>query len=104
MKLVKVLLIILVVLAVIAAGFWRFFLRYQVPFAHIATAYSAKQVCSCRFVAGRDMESCMGDFTLDISAVTISEDDDVITAKVVPLAITSQARFEEGLGCALVKP
>ena len=59
-------------------------------------------VCSCRFVAGREMDSCMQDFTVDISAVTVSEEEDTITASVLGGAIKSRAAFEDGLGCALV--
>ncbi|MEE9381153.1 MAG: hypothetical protein V3V03_07095 [Hyphomonadaceae bacterium] len=116
MKLVKVLLIVIAVLAIIAAGFWQFFLKDQIPYARVATAYGAKQVCSCRFVAEREMASCMGDFTLDISAVsfevassrvtengTVATEDTVI-ASVLGGLIKSEARFEPGLGCALVKP
>ena len=119
MKLVKVLLIVIAVLAVIAAGFWQFFLKDQIPYARVATAYGAKQVCSCRFIAEREMESCMGDFTLDISAVRFRSciipgqhektercitTEDTVIASVLGGLIKSEARFEPGLGCALVKP
>ncbi len=102
MKLVKVFAVIAVVLAIGAGIGWQVWLKDQVAYAKVATAYRAKMVCSCRFVAGREMDSCMQDFTVDISAVTVSEEEDTITASVLGGAIKSRAAFEDGLGCALV--
>lgn len=116
MKLVKVLLIVIAVLAVIAAGFWQFFLKDQIPYARVATAYGAKQVCSCLFVAKRELASCQTDFTNDVSAINFiitssrsvengqASAEDTVTASVLGGLIKSEARFEPGLGCALVKP
>ena len=117
MKFVKVILIILAVLAVAFGAFWQFYLKEQVAFAKVATAYGAKMVCSCRFVAERDMESCMGDFTEDVSqidfeVVTRSAEVDGHTAKSkqsvtasAPFGLSKDtAVFEPGLGCTLVAP
>ncbi len=117
MKVVKVLLIILASGAVGFAAFWHFYFKEQVAFARVATAYGAKMVCSCRFVANREMESCRGDFTADISAISFSVDREIImtkddatitkasvTASVLGGLIKNTARFEPGLGCTLVKP
>jgi len=114
-KPVKILLIIVLFLAVIGAGVWQVWLKPQVAFAQVATAFGAKQVCSCRFVAEREMQSCLVDFTADLSAVSFdvsssrvtengaTRSDDTVTASVLGGLIQSQARYEAGLGCALVK-
>ncbi len=104
MKLVKVLLITLAVLLVIAGLGWQFWLKEQVAFAKVATAYGAKQVCSCLHVGERPMESCMDDFTVDISAVTVTDDGAVTTASVLGGVVKSEASYSPGLGCTLVKP
>ena len=101
MKLVKVFGVVAVVLAIGAGVGWQVWLKDQVAYARVATAYGAKMVCSCRFVAGREMDSCMRDFTVDISAVKVSEDEDTITTSVLGGAIKSRAVFQDGLGCAL---
>jgi len=108
MKTVKVLLISTAVLGLIAAGVWQFFLKEQVAnakiaSAKIASAYTAKQVCSCRFVAGRELKSCLGDFTNDISALSITQEDQVIISE-APFGMgTSRARYTPKLGCTLLK-
>lgn len=104
MKRVKVLLITLAVLLVIAGLGWQFWLKEQVAFAKVASAYGAKQVCSCLHVGERPMESCMDDFTVDISAVSISDDGATTTASVLGGLVKAEASFTPGLGCTLVKP
>lgn len=115
MKSVKVLLITLFALIVIGGAVWQFWFKQQVAFAQVATAYGAKQVCSCRFVAERALESCLGDFTEDVSAVsfTVSSGEitengdtveaDMVTASVLGGLVKNRARFEPGLGCTVVK-
>ena len=114
MNAVKVLLIILAGLALIGGAVWHFWLKDQVVFADIASAYGAKQVCSCHFVADRALESCLGDFTEDVSQISftvtasettvdgVSARDDTVTARVLGGLIQNQARYEPGLGCTLV--
>lgn len=104
MKVVKAIFIVFIGLALIAGAVWQFYLKEQREFALVATAYSAKMVCSCRFVAERSMDSCLTDFTEDISALTITENGNTITS-IAPLGLSSDtAAFESGLGCTLVKP
>ncbi|MEO0550827.1 MAG: hypothetical protein AAFZ91_12985 [Pseudomonadota bacterium] len=116
MKLVKGILILAAVLAFAAATIWQFWLKNQIEFAKITTAYSAKMVCSCQFVAERTFESCLGDFTEDISQVSFNVSssrtlqdgeeraEDTITASALGGLVKNQARFEPGLGCTLVEP
>tara|TARA_R110000782_G_scaffold130410_1_gene222093 strand:- start:2771 stop:3085 length:315 start_codon:yes stop_codon:yes gene_type:complete len=104
MKVVKVLLITFGVMLVLIGVGWQVWLKDQVAFAKVATAYGAKQVCSCLHVAERDLDSCRGDFTTDISAVSIADDGAVTRASVLGGLVGAKARFEPGLGCTLVKP
>lgn len=116
MKLVKVLLIATVISALIFGAFWQFWLKDQIQFAKVGTAYGAKMVCSCQFVAERPMESCLKDFTIDLSAINydvsstrIDENgtqtrEGKVVASVLGGLVKSEARFEPGLGCTLVKP
>ena len=103
MKFVKILIWVGLLLAVAAGAGWQFWLKPQQGFAVNATAYTAKQICSCRFVAKREMESCMGDFTANISRVTVTETENEITSKAPYGLATNSARYEPGLGCTLVK-
>lgn len=109
MKFAKSFVGIIVVLALAGAGIWHFWLKDQAAFGQVATAYAAKQICSCRFVSERDMESCKTDFTQDISQLKISEfieelDTGETTQGVTASAlgvISATASYEPGLGCVL---
>jgi len=103
-KLVKALLVVVVVLGVIGGLVWQFWLKGQVAYAEVATAYGAKMVCSCLHIGERPMESCKQDFTADVSAVSFSDDGSTTRATVLGGLIGSQAKYEPGLGCTLVKP
>jgi hypothetical protein len=104
LKFVKVLFIIAGVLVLLGALAWQMGLKEQVAFARAGTAYAAKQVCSCRHIGARTLESCKGDFTVDISPFTFLETGDTVRVSVLGGLVKAEARFEEGLGCALVSP
>lgn len=113
MKFVKALLILLAILALIGAGVWQFFLKERVALGNVGSAYAAKQICSCRFVSEREMESCKADFTPDIreslEQLTILESyidatgrtDQSITVSALGGVISAKATFQPGLGCVL---
>ncbi|MBA3069410.1 MAG: hypothetical protein FP825_13140 [Hyphomonas sp.] len=104
MKIVKAIGIAALGLAVIGGLVWQFWLKGQVDYARIATAYGAKMVCSCRFVAARPMESCLTDFTTDISMVSFEETETAIRASVLGGLVSSEARNTgPGTGCTLVE-
>ncbi|KCZ55704.1 hypothetical protein HY29_11300 [Hyphomonas beringensis] len=103
MKLVKALLIVAVTLAIIGGAVWQFWLKDQVAFARVATAYGAKTVCSCLHIGERNIESCRNDFTVDVSAITFSDEDNVTRASVLGGLVKAEARYEPGMGCTLVK-
>lgn len=93
---------VLIVAALIAgAAAWS--ARDTIAYAHIATGYAAKQTCSCRFVAGRTMDSCMADFpTEDRSNFSVVENGNHVSASVLFGVISAEAMYEEGYGCRLL--
>ncbi len=70
--------------------------------ASAATAYAAKTACSCRYLGGRDLDSCQGDFVAGMGAVFVSQDEteQSVTAT-VPLVSSDTAHFHSGFGCVL---
>ncbi|MEM9668036.1 MAG: hypothetical protein AAF950_03850 [Pseudomonadota bacterium] len=104
MKFARPLLIAAVLLVAVGAALWQFVLREPVAFADVATAYAAKQVCSCRFVGERALDSCLGDFTQDISLLDVSENGtpgaETITASALGI-VSATAIHQPGLGCVL---
>lgn len=93
----------LLVAALVAGGMLVFVNRTTIGgYAEVGTAYAARVGCSCRFVAGRSLESCEGDKVPGMEVVTLSED---IEAKSVtaafPLVTSTTATFREGYGCVL---
>lgn len=102
MKWVKGILATLLILTVIAGVVWQFWLKDQVDFLHIAAAYGAKQTCSCVFVAERSLDSCLTDFTYDVSAFTFNVGETHAEASLFDGRISARAEHTPGLGCALV--
>ncbi len=103
MKPVKAL-IALAAVALIVLAVWHFVLRGQVSYARLASAYAAKQVCSCRFIGERPLQSCMKDFTADISALSIREDGKRIIARAPFGMARASAAYSPVMGCVLEKP
>jgi hypothetical protein len=70
--------------------------------AEVGTAYGAKNACSCRYLAGRELGSCSDDFLPGMEAVFLSEDEEeqAVTAY-VPLIASNTARYHQGFGCML---
>lgn len=104
MKFVKGAAVLIIVIGVAALLGWQFFLKDTLAQARVAVPYGAKMVCSCRFVAERPMDSCMQDFTEDLSAVSFTEDGETIRASVLGGWIKAEASHEPGLGCTLIPP
>ena len=94
---------LLVIVAALAAAGWYFREPAQ-GYAQTATAYSARVACSCRFVAGRDLEDCEKDKLAGMELVTLIEDVDAqsVTAR-FPLIADDTATYREGYGCVLEK-
>ncbi|MBC2778722.1 hypothetical protein [Parasphingopyxis marina] len=72
------------------------------PTIELGVGYGAHVICSCRYIGGRDMESCYNDYEPGMEAISISENEAEkrITAS-VPLLASRSAQFREGLGCVL---
>lgn len=90
-------------LAVLVAGGSAFFYRESIAGnGQAGTSYGAKNACSCRYLAGRDLDSCGEDFLPGMESVFLSEDEDEqsVTAY-IPLVVSNTAHFHEGFGCVL---
>jgi len=93
--------VMLLVLAALAALAW--FNRGPIEgYTAAATTYSARVACSCRFVAGRDLEDCAKDKLSGMEMVSLSENPDAqsVTAS-IPFVNTATATKREGYGCVL---
>lgn len=73
-------------------------------YGSIASAYSARVACSCRFVAGRSLDDCTKDKLAGMEAVTLVEDVEAksVTAR-FPLVAEATATYREGYGCVMEK-
>ena len=90
------------VLVVVGAGVSFFYGTAIAGFSGAASAYAAKAVCSCRYVAGRDMGSCKSDLPSNMWAVWLSDDEEAkAVAARVPLVASERAQYREGFGCVL---
>lgn len=84
-------------IAVIGAVAWS--LRDDYAAARIATASAAMQTCSCVRVGGRPIDACLAEFE---DEARITQDGAKIHASVLFGAISADAAYEEGYGCALI--
>jgi len=94
----KILLIVL--LAALAYG-----IRYAWVSFPIMSGFTAKNMCSCVFVGGRDPKSVeaeeLGSFPLSLAGYTIDSINKSVTSTVAGMA-EKKAIYREGLGCTLV--
>ncbi len=89
-------------LAVLLVGL-GFALRGPLAYAEMATAYAAKQTCSCRLVSGREMQSCLSDYPEDAqSQLSVVEDGSHFRASALFGAFKAEAVYEDGFGCRLL--
>lgn len=70
--------------------------------AQAGVSYSARIVCSCHYIGGRDMSDCRKDLPPGMSMVTLGgdADDSSVTARLFPIA-SQTAFYREGVGCVL---
>lgn len=92
-------------LAAIALGLAGTAWAFRAPikgYGNIASAYSARVACSCRFVAGRPLDDCTKDKLAGMEAVTLVEDVETksVTAR-FPVVAEATAIYREGFGCVL---
>jgi hypothetical protein len=70
--------------------------------AETGSAYAARLACSCRYVQGRPLDSCLTDFDPGTEMVSVVEveGEQRIRAS-VPLLASRTARFAGASGCLL---
>lgn len=72
-------------------------------YSQTGAAYSARIVCSCRYIGGRGLEDCEKDLEPGMEVVRLSE---AAKAKridaTVPLMASESAEYREGFGCVLM--
>ncbi|WP_373489009.1 hypothetical protein [Blastomonas sp.] len=96
--------VLLVLAVLIVAG-----LVYAWPmmraYSQTGAAYSARVVCSCRYIGGRDLTDCLKDLEPGMEIVSVAEADGSkrINAS-VPLMANESAELREGYGCVLMTP
>ena len=95
---------VVLALFVLLVGTYGWFREPLHGYADVGTAYGARVACSCRYVAGRDLDSCKEDFLPGMDLVTLSEDDEEksVTAR-FPLLASATAGYREGYGCVKEK-
>jgi hypothetical protein len=96
------LLVALALAALLAAAWFSSFGQRLRGDVTAGTAYAARVACSCRFVAGRTMESCADDKLAGMSLIGLTADESArsVTAG-VPLFASETARMRPGYGCVL---
>ena len=91
-------------LALIALGLGGSAWAFREPingYGSIASAYSARVGCSCRFVAGRSLEDCAKDKVGGMELVSLSEDIEEKSVTARMLVISDTARMKPGYGCVM---
>ena len=74
-----------------------------IAYAHVGTTYVAEQVCSCRHVSGRALDSCMNDHPRDArSQISVIEDGDRVGTSAFFGVFGAEAVHEGGYGCRIV--
>ena len=92
----------LVLLAGAAGLTYSVWLKPQLEFAAVATAFAAKKACSCVHVAKLSFEQCRADFTDDVSMATFTPGENRMTVSVLGGRVSSEAVYTPGLGCRLL--
>ena len=92
----------LLALVVLAAALGWYYRQPIAGYTAIGAAYGARTACSCRYVAGRNLDDCEKDFEPGMELVFLSDDEEErsVTAY-VPLLASETATYREGYGCVL---
>jgi len=98
-KILKNLVWLVLIAIVIAGAVWAW------PRLPIITAYAAKDMCSCVFVADRNPESASEEdlsfFPISLATTKVNYDEKSVSASLFGL-VKRKAVYREGLGCAVV--
>lgn len=77
-----------------------FALRGEIAYARTATAFVAKQTCSCLNVSGRALDSCLSDFPAEArNNISVAVEANTVRASVLFGAIGAEASYDEAYGC-----
>jgi hypothetical protein len=98
----RIILVLLLVLASIAAIAW-FANRTAINgYAVTGASYAARVGCSCRYIGGRSIGDCAKDKVAGMEMVSLSDDPSTrsVTAS-FPLVASQTATYREGYGCVL---
>lgn len=78
------------------------YLKDQIAFARIATAYVAQQTCACLHVSARSEASCRTDYRpQDIAKISVANTGQEVRASVLGGLVSSTSRNSEGFGCSI---
>lgn len=93
----------LLVLALLLVAAIIYALPAMRAYSRTGAAYSARVVCSCRYLGGRALGDCEKDLEPGMEIVSLSEAADVrrIDAT-VPLLASESAEYRPGWGCVLM--
>ena len=71
--------------------------------AQVGVGYVAKQICSCLYVAGREVDACRVDLlpSMDPIDVQVLEDREGVRASLLMGAVERTALHHAGSGCTL---
>jgi hypothetical protein len=71
--------------------------------AQVGVGYVAKQICSCVYVGGREVDACRADLlpAMDPIDVQVLADREGVRASVLMGAVERTALHHEGSGCTL---
>ena len=86
-------------LVALALAGWLY-VRSITPQLDLGVGYAARVACGCRYIEGRALEQCRGDFEAGMERISLSEDTRAqsVTAY-VPLIARRTARLDPLLGC-----
>lgn len=89
-----------IAMAALLIFFWPTIRSYAVAGASVG----ARVACSCRYVAGRELSECRGDFEPGMGLIVLTQDDAAksVTAR-FPLLSRETAYYRAGEGCTLEK-
>ncbi len=70
--------------------------------AEVGSAYAARMACSCRYVQGRPLDSCLTDFDPGTEIVSVEDIPGARRIRAsVPLLASRTARYAGASGCLL---
>jgi len=78
--------------------------KYDLGLLKIATSFAAKEMCSCVFVSGRDVEVCEGYIKVspDVARAKVDLEAKTVRARALGMAKTEARWLGEEQGCAVV--